>query len=48
MAIANLLMISEYLASFFGVQVGTILQQNVDKLASRAKRGTLSGSGDVR
>ena len=47
-AIANLLTICEYLANFFEVQVGTILQQNVDKLASRAKRGTLSGSGDVR
>jgi NTP pyrophosphatase (non-canonical NTP hydrolase) len=47
-AIANLLTICEYLANFFGVEVSTILQQNVDKLASRAKRGTLSGSGDVR
>lgn len=47
-SIAKLLTICEYLASFFGVQVGTILQQNVDKLASRAKRGTLSGSGDER
>ena len=47
-AIANLLTICEYLASFFGVPVSTILQQNVDKLASRAKRGTLGGSGDVR
>lgn len=47
-AIASLLTICEYLASFFGVEVSIILQQNVDKLASRAKRGTLSGSGDVR
>lgn len=47
-SIAKLLTIAEYLANFFGVEVGTILQQNVDKLASRAKRGTLSGSGDER
>lgn len=47
-AIGKLLTISEWLASFFGVSVSTILQQNVDKLASRAKRGTLSGSGDER
>ena len=47
-AIASLLTICEYLANFFGVEVSTILQQNVDKLASRAKRGTLSGSGDER
>ena len=48
LAIAKILVICEWLASFFGVSVSTILQQNVDKLASRAKRGTLSGSGDER
>ena len=38
----------KWLADFFGVSLSTILQQNVDKLASRAKRGTLKGSGDER
>lgn len=46
--IVELLVQCEYLADFFGISVGDILQQNVDKLASRAKRGTLSGSGDER
>ena len=47
-SIGKLLTICEWLANFFGVSVSTILQQNVDKLASRAKRGTLKGSGDER
>jgi NTP pyrophosphatase (non-canonical NTP hydrolase) len=47
-AIADLVSCLEYLSNFFGVSVSTILQQNVDKLASRAKRGTLKGSGDER
>lgn len=47
-AIAYLLLICEYLANFFGVAVSDILQQNVDKLASRAERGVLGGSGDKR
>ena len=46
--IGALLSQCEWLASFFGVQVSYILQQNADKLASRAKRGTLKGSGDER
>ena len=46
--IGQLISVSEYLCSFFGVSMSTILQQNVDKLASRAKRGTLKGSGDER
>lgn len=46
--IVELLVVCEWLADFFGISVQDILQQNVDKLASRAKRGTLSGSGDER
>mgnify|MGYP006091031927 CR=1 FL=1 len=47
-SIAKLLMASGWLANFFGQSQSTIMQQNVDKLASRAKRGTLKGSGDER
>ena len=46
--IGQLVSICNWLADFFGVSLSTILQQNVDKLASRAKRGTLKGSGDER
>ena len=43
-AIADIVSTLEYLAEFFGVSTQTILQQNVDKLRSRAQRGVLGGS----
>jgi NTP pyrophosphatase (non-canonical NTP hydrolase) len=36
------------LANFFGGSLATTLVMNMDKLESRAKRGTLKGSGDNR
>ena len=47
-AIADVVSCLEYLAKFFGQEISSILIQNAEKLASRAKRGTLSGSGDER
>lgn len=40
-----------YLASIckeFGLDMGEVAQGNLDKLAARASKGTLSGSGDNR
>jgi NTP pyrophosphatase (non-canonical NTP hydrolase) len=36
------------LASEFSVSLNTIAEENIAKLASRAQRGTLRGSGDNR
>lgn len=47
-AIATIVRELEYLATFFGIEIGTILSQNVEKLQSRANRGVLGGSGDER
>jgi hypothetical protein len=36
------------LADYFGVDLGKIMEDNIDKLQSRKKRGVLGGSGDSR
>jgi NTP pyrophosphatase (non-canonical NTP hydrolase) len=36
------------LAAYFDIPLEKIAQQNIDKLASRLKRGVISGSGDTR
>lgn len=36
------------LADYFDIPLETIAQQNIDKLADRAKRGVIGGSGDSR
>ncbi len=47
-AVANLLFTIVSISTYFGFNFMEILQENVDKLASRAKRGVLAGSGDTR
>lgn len=47
-AVANLYRATSYVAGAFGLVMGDLLVQNVEKLASRAKRGVLGGSGDNR
>ena len=47
-ATANLLEVLEATCFFYGVELMDIMQQNIDKLASRAKRGVIKGSGDER
>lgn len=47
-SIANLLSTVKSVVAFFGLDFELALQQNIDKLASRAARGVLGGSGDVR
>ena len=36
------------LAAYFDIPLEDIAQMNIDKLASRLERGTISGSGDTR
>tara|TARA_R110000782_G_scaffold256169_2_gene345076 strand:+ start:1495 stop:1869 length:375 start_codon:yes stop_codon:yes gene_type:complete len=36
------------LSDELGLNLGQIMEQNIDKLASRKKRGTLGGNGDNR
>lgn len=36
------------LADYFDISLGEVGQKNIDKLASRQKRGVLGGSGDNR
>lgn len=36
------------LAAYFDIPLERIAQQNIEKLADRAKRGKISGSGDKR
>ena len=47
-SVANLLSTVKSVVTFFGLDFELALQQNIDKLASRAARGVLGGSGDVR
>jgi hypothetical protein len=37
-----------FIVRMFGFNINDILQRNIDKLASRAERGVLKGSGDNR
>lgn len=46
--IGDVLWYAAALAHDLGYTLGDIAQMNLDKLASRAKRGTLHGSGDNR
>lgn len=47
-SVANLLLTVKLIVKYFGLDFETALQENIDKLASRAARGVLGGSGDVR
>lgn len=47
-AVAGLFKATSYIAEGFGLDLGQILRQNIEKLASRAERGVLGGSGDNR
>jgi NTP pyrophosphatase (non-canonical NTP hydrolase) len=38
----------DFIVRMFGFDINEILQRNIDKLASRAERGVLKGSGDNR
>ena len=46
--IANPVPVSADEPLFVGVDLGTVLEANVAKLAGRAERGTLRGNGDHR
>lgn len=47
-AVANLYRATSYVAGAFGLVMGDLLIENVEKLKSRAERGVLGGSGDKR
>tara|TARA_R100000544_G_C2223775_1_gene59243 strand:- start:1129 stop:1680 length:552 start_codon:yes stop_codon:yes gene_type:complete len=47
-AVANLLSTVKSVVSFYNLDFDTCLQENIDKLASRAARGKIGGSGDER
>lgn len=47
-AVANLYLATREVVWLYGLNLDEILQQNIDKLASRAERGVLGGSGDNR
>ena len=46
--IGDVLWYCAMLADYFGVDLGKIMEDNIDKLQSRKKRGVLGGSGDSR
>lgn len=48
LATSNLLRTIRGIISYYNLDFNTCLQENIDKLASRARRGVLGGSGDVR
>lgn len=47
-AVANLLETIKGITFYFLLNFDEILEQNIEKLKSRAKRGVIGGSGDVR
>tara|TARA_R110002050_G_scaffold20402_6_gene57831 strand:+ start:78 stop:632 length:555 start_codon:yes stop_codon:yes gene_type:complete len=47
-AVANLYRATSFVAGSFGLNMEELLINNVEKLASRAERGVLGGSGDKR
>lgn len=47
-AVANLYRATSFVAAGFGLDMEQLLIENVEKLASRAERGVLGGSGDKR
>ena len=47
-SVANLLSTVKSVVSFYNLDFNTCLQENIDKLASRAARGKIGGSGDER
>ena len=46
--IGDVLWYCAMLADYFDVDLGKIMEDNIDKLQSRKKRGVLGGSGDSR
>lgn len=46
--VAELIVVLKKISCYYSLGLDTIIQENIDKLSSRAKRGTLKGSGDVR
>lgn len=46
--VGGLIMVLKRISCYYSLGLDTIINDNIEKLRSRAERGTLKGSGDVR